>query len=96
MHQYEQKAAPLTDVLQQQATLAQVNQQYQQALSSFWTAKADFERVLCARSIEQAIKEVRSHVQPGHAGSRAKHRFGGRAHPCIDGSSANRRDAMKV
>jgi outer membrane protein len=36
----------LKDVLQQQTTLAQANQQYQQALSSFWTAKANFERAL--------------------------------------------------
>jgi outer membrane protein len=46
MQQYAQKAALLKDVLQQQTTLAQANQQYQQALSSFWTAKANFERAL--------------------------------------------------
>jgi outer membrane protein TolC len=46
MQQYAQKAALLKDVLQQQSTLAQANQQYQQALSSFWTAKANFERAL--------------------------------------------------
>jgi outer membrane protein len=46
MQQYAQKAALPKDVLQQQTTLAQADQQYQQALSSFWTAKANFERAL--------------------------------------------------
>ena len=45
-HQYQQKTALLQNVLQEQAALAQANQQYQQALSSFWTAKANFERAL--------------------------------------------------
>jgi outer membrane protein TolC len=46
MNQYQQKTALLQNVLQDQAALAQANQQYQQALSSFWTAKANFERAL--------------------------------------------------
>jgi outer membrane protein len=46
MNQYQQKTALLQTVLQEQAALAQANQQYQQALSSFWTAKANFERAL--------------------------------------------------
>jgi outer membrane protein TolC len=46
MNQYQQKTALLQNVLQEQAALAQANQQYQQALSSFWTAKANFERAL--------------------------------------------------
>jgi outer membrane protein len=46
MNQYQQKTALLQNVLQEQAALAQANQQYQQALSSFWTVKANFERAL--------------------------------------------------
>jgi outer membrane protein len=46
MDQYRQKTALLQNVLQEQAALAQANQQYLQALSSFWTAKANFERAL--------------------------------------------------
>jgi outer membrane protein len=46
MNQYKQNTALLQSVLQEQATVAQANQQYQQALSSFWTAKANFERAL--------------------------------------------------
>jgi len=44
--QYEVQAALLSDVLQTQSSLADSNSQYQQALSSFWTARADFERAL--------------------------------------------------
>jgi outer membrane protein len=46
MNQYKQNTALLQNVLQEQTALAQANQQYQQALSSFWTAKANFERAL--------------------------------------------------
>jgi len=35
-------------VLQSQAALAEANHQYQQALLSFWTAKADFEKAVGA------------------------------------------------
>jgi outer membrane protein len=45
-NRYKEKAALLTDVLQQQNLLAQADTQYQQGLSSFWTAKAAFDRAL--------------------------------------------------
>ena len=40
------EAALLTEVLQSQARLADANNQYQQALLSFWTAKAELEKAL--------------------------------------------------
>jgi outer membrane protein TolC len=43
---YRFEAALLTEVLQSQATLADANNQYQQALVSFWTAKAELEKAL--------------------------------------------------
>jgi outer membrane protein TolC len=43
---YKFEAALLTEVLQSQAKLADANNQYQQALLSFWTAKAELERAL--------------------------------------------------
>ncbi|MDX6447381.1 MAG: hypothetical protein QOH71_4455 [Blastocatellia bacterium] len=43
---YRFEAALLTEVLQSQAKLADANNQYQQALLSFWTAKAELERAL--------------------------------------------------
>ncbi len=46
MNQFEQKAALLKDVLQQKMSLESVTNQYNQALLSFWTAKADFEKSL--------------------------------------------------
>ncbi len=46
MNQYKEKANLLKDVLQEQASLANANYQYQQALLSFWTAKADLEKSL--------------------------------------------------
>jgi len=46
MNQYPLKAALLKDVLQEHAALADANNQYQQALLTFWIAKADFERAL--------------------------------------------------
>jgi outer membrane protein TolC len=46
MNQYQQKAALLADLLQQQAAVAQADNQYQQALAGFWTAKAGFDRAL--------------------------------------------------
>lgn len=46
MTQYAVKAALLKDTLQQKASLADANNQYQQALLSFWTAKAAFEKSL--------------------------------------------------
>jgi outer membrane protein TolC len=44
--QFQVQAALLSDVLNLRAGLADSNDQYQQALSAFWTAKADFERAL--------------------------------------------------
>jgi outer membrane protein TolC len=46
LEQYQQKAALLTDALQEQAAEAQANTNYQQALANFWTARADFEKSL--------------------------------------------------
>ncbi len=46
MNQFEQKGALLKDVLQQKTSLESVTNQYNQALLSFWTAKADFEKSL--------------------------------------------------
>ena len=46
MTQYDVQAALLADVLQTQATLADNDNQHQQALVAFWTARADFERAL--------------------------------------------------
>jgi outer membrane protein TolC len=43
---YKFAAALLTEVLQSQAKLADANNQYQQALLSFWTAKAELEKAL--------------------------------------------------
>jgi outer membrane protein len=42
-NQYQVQAAMLPDVLQLRAELASTDDRYQQALSAFWTAKADFE-----------------------------------------------------
>lgn len=46
MNQYKEQAKLLKDVLQEEASLANANYQYQQALLSFWTAKADLEKAL--------------------------------------------------
>ena len=43
---YKFEAALLTEVLQSQAKLADANNQYQQALLSFWTARAELEKAL--------------------------------------------------
>ena len=43
---YRFEAVLLTEVLQSQATLANANNQYQQALLSFWTAKAELEKAI--------------------------------------------------
>jgi outer membrane protein len=45
-NEYPLKAALLKDLLQQQAAVADANNQHQQALLAFWIAKADFERAL--------------------------------------------------
>jgi outer membrane protein TolC len=44
--QYSTQAALFSDVLQAESSLADLDSQYQQALASFWTARADFERAL--------------------------------------------------
>ena len=46
INQYPLKAALLKDVLQEQAAVADADNQYQQALLAFWIAKADFERAV--------------------------------------------------
>ena len=43
---YNQKAALLADLMQQQAAVSQAEAQYQQALAGFWTARADFEKAI--------------------------------------------------
>ena len=43
---YKFEAALLSEVLQSQATLADANNQYQQALLSFWTAKSELEKAM--------------------------------------------------
>ena len=45
-HKYSVRAVLLKDVLQAQMTLANADNEYQKALLSFWTAKADFEKAL--------------------------------------------------
>lgn len=45
-NRYKEKAALLTEVLQEQSALAQADSQYQQDLQSLWNAKASFERAL--------------------------------------------------
>jgi outer membrane protein TolC len=45
-NRYAAKAALLSDVLQSEANLAQANHEYREALASFWTAKAEFEKAL--------------------------------------------------
>ena len=43
---YKFQAVLLSDVLQSQASLAEASHEYQQALLTFWTAKAEFEKAL--------------------------------------------------
>jgi len=43
-NKYKLTAAMLSDVLQTQASLAEANHQFQQALLGYWTAKAEFEK----------------------------------------------------
>jgi outer membrane protein TolC len=45
-NRYSHKAVLLSDVLQTEADLAQSNHEYREALASFWTAKAEFEKAL--------------------------------------------------
>ncbi|MGE0821119.1 MAG: TolC family protein [Candidatus Binatia bacterium] len=46
LDRYKQQAALLPDALQAQAALADANHQYQQALLSFWKARADLDKSL--------------------------------------------------
>lgn len=46
MQEYKQKAALLSTLQAEQASMAQAAAQYQQALANFWTARADFEKAL--------------------------------------------------
>ena len=44
--QYRYQAVLLSDVLKSQTSLAEATSEYQRALSTFWTAKAEFEKAL--------------------------------------------------
>jgi outer membrane protein TolC len=46
LNRYAQQTVLLKDTLQSQAAVAEANQQYQQAVLSFWTARAEFERAV--------------------------------------------------
>jgi outer membrane protein TolC len=46
LNRYAQQMVLLKDTLQAQTAVADANQQYQNALLSFWTARAEFERAL--------------------------------------------------
>lgn len=46
LEQFKQKATLLSNLQTEQANMAQATAQYQQALSTFWTARADFEKSL--------------------------------------------------
>ena len=45
-NRYRQQAALLNDVLNAQAAMAEADNQYQQALLAFWSARADFEKAV--------------------------------------------------
>ena len=47
-NKYKVKAVLLSDVLQTQATLADADHQYQQALLAYWTARAEYEKAIGA------------------------------------------------
>jgi len=47
-NKYKVKAVLLSDVLQTQATLADADYQYQEALLAYWTARADYEKAIGA------------------------------------------------
>jgi outer membrane protein len=46
MNRYEQKAALLSDLLQQEAAVSSANSDYENAVAAFWRAKASFDRSL--------------------------------------------------
>jgi len=43
---YGQKTALLRDVLEQQAKVEKANSDYNEAIASFWTAKANFDKAI--------------------------------------------------
>ena len=45
-YRYHVQTVLLKDVLQAQTSLASADYEYQKALLSFWTAKADFEKAM--------------------------------------------------
>ena len=45
-NKYRLTAALLSDVLQSQASLAEANHEYQQAILAYWTARAEFEKAI--------------------------------------------------
>ena len=45
-NRYDKQAALLTDLVQQQAAVSQAEAQYQQALSGFWSARAEFNKAI--------------------------------------------------
>ena len=45
-NRYGEKAALLSDILQQEAAVAQADADYQKALAAFWSAKANFDYAL--------------------------------------------------
>jgi outer membrane protein TolC len=45
-NQYGEKAALLSDVLHQEAAVAQADADYRKALATFWSAKASFDYAL--------------------------------------------------
>jgi hypothetical protein len=45
-NRYGQKAALLSDVLQQEATVVQADADYQKTLAGFWSAKGSFDYAL--------------------------------------------------
>ena len=47
-NRYDKQAALLTDLVQQQAAVSQAEAQYQQALSGFWSARAEFNKAIGA------------------------------------------------
>jgi outer membrane protein TolC len=46
MDDYSHQAIVLSDLLQQQSSVASAEDQYRQGLLAFWRARADFERAL--------------------------------------------------
>jgi len=51
-NQYQLQAALLSDVLRVRAELADTDDRYQQALMTFWTAKADFDQALGEEAVQ--------------------------------------------